>query len=224
MGVLIDDLTSNGVSEPYRMFTSRAEFRLSLRADNADLRLTELGASYGLIGPARLSRFRMMVDLLTHARELSRSLTLTPDAASKHGLSLNRDGIRRSAYELLAHPGMSLARLAKIWPELGSFSPKITELLEIEAQYAVYLERQGASAVLLRKDEERIIPELMDFSALSGLSNELKQKLKARQPRSIAAAQKIDGMTPAAIALILLALRRHSDTKVLADVEIRGAA
>ena len=218
IGVMIDDLTSNGVSEPYRMFTSRAEYRLSLRADNADLRLTPIGAALGLIGPARARKYAELTAKADFARDLTRSVSLTPNEAEKHGLSLNQDGIRRCAYDLLAFPGTNIERLARIWPEFRQFDQKTSELIEVEAQYAVYLERQSASAALLRREEDRIIPQSLDFSSVSGLSNELKQKLALRKPKSIAEAQKIDGMTPAAIALVILELRRWAAS------ELRGAA
>ena len=218
IGVMIDDLTSNGVSEPYRMFTSRAEYRLSLRADNADVRLTPLGEKLGLISPIRAKKFTKLSSDLTEARELIQSVSMTPNEAEKHGLSLNQDGVRRSAFDILSYPDMSVRRLAEIWPELAKIDDKTAENIKIEAQYSVYLERQSANAAILRKEEERIIPEFLDFSNISGLSNELKQKLKARKPRSIAEAQKIDGMTPAGIALIILEIRRWLSS------EVRGAA
>ncbi len=218
IGVMLDDLTSNGVTEPYRMFTSRAEYRLSLRADNADVRLTPLGEKLGLIAAPRLEKFAKLSSLVTQARELTRSLSITPNDAQKRGLSLNQDGVRRSAYDILAYPQMSIKRLTEVWPELMDIDEKTSDSIEIEAQYSVYLDRQHASAMIMRKEEERIIPELLDFSQVSGLSNELKQKLTMRKPRSIAEAQKIDGMTPAGIALILLELRRY------ASFDVRGAA
>jgi tRNA uridine 5-carboxymethylaminomethyl modification enzyme len=218
IGVMIDDLVTNGVTEPYRMFTSRAEYRLSLRADNADARLTPMGSKLGLVGSKRQAVFDKFESELTRARELTLSLTLTPQEASRHGIELNKDGVRRSAYDLLSHPDMSLNRLAQVWPELNTASAKIAERIEVEAQYAVYLDRQNASAAALRREEQRLIPEELDFSTVSGLSNEIRMKLATRKPRSIAEAQRIDGMTPAAIALILLAIKRCDETS------LRGAA
>ncbi len=208
IGVMVDDLTSRGVSEPYRMFTSRAEFRLSLRADNADDRLTPMAERMGLLGKARRERFAARMRDLDAARVLAKSLTITPNAALAHDLHLNQDGIRRSAYDLLAFPEIDLARITKIWPELGEIDGKICDALEIEAQYAIYLERQKADVAAMEREEALLIPPAIDFSGTSGLSNELKQKLKQRKPRSIAEAQRIDGMTPAALALIITQIRR----------------
>jgi tRNA uridine 5-carboxymethylaminomethyl modification enzyme len=146
------------------------------------------------------------------------SLSMTPSEAEAFDLKINKDGQRRSAFDLLAYPDMHLARLAEVWPELGEIDSKTAERLEIEAQYDVYLQRQSASAALLRREEERIIPDGMDFAAISGISNELKQKLAVRKPKSIAEAKKIDGMTPAAMALVLLAIRHRGKS------EMRGAA
>jgi tRNA uridine 5-carboxymethylaminomethyl modification enzyme len=218
IGVMIDDLIHTGVTEPYRMFTSRAEYRLSLRADNADARLTPLGQELGLIGAERSRRYEALKRDLARARELTRSVSLTPQEAAKCGIVLNMDGVRRSAYDLLSYPDMSLRRLSSVWPQFASIDAKVSERLEVEAQYAVYLDRQSASAASLRKEEERSIPPDLDFSHVSGLSNELKSKLADRKPRSIADAQRIDGMTPAAISLILLHIRRS------ASESLRGAA
>ncbi|SDO61882.1 tRNA uridine-5-carboxymethylaminomethyl(34) synthesis enzyme MnmG [Phyllobacterium sp. OV277] len=210
IGVMVDDLTSRGVSEPYRMFTSRAEFRLSLRADNADERLTPMADDLGILGSARRARFEKRTQELDAVRQMAKRLNITPNAAASVNLHLNQDGVRRSAYELLAFPDIDLARLTAIWPELTSVTGRIAEALEIEAQYAVYLERQKADVAAMEREEALLIPKSIDFSAVSGLSNELKQKLQQRQPRSIAEAQRIDGMTPAALALIIAQIRRSS--------------
>lgn len=213
IGVMIDDLVSNGVTEPYRMFTSRAEFRLSLRADNADERLTPIGMTYGLISEQRRLRFGDRNDRLVEARKQAQALSLTPDQAAKHGLVLNRDGVRRTAYDLLAYPDITLERLVKIWPQLGEIGSRTGERLETEARYAVYLDRQQADAVRLKRDEDLRIPEEVQFSDMAGLSNELKDKLARRQPRTLAEAQRIDGMTPAAMAIIMLNLSKASTSK-----------
>jgi tRNA uridine 5-carboxymethylaminomethyl modification enzyme len=218
IGVMIDDLTSNGVSEPYRMFTSRAEFRLSLRADNADARLTPLGEGLGLIGSARAERFGKASGMLAQAKALALSLSLTPNEAQTHGLTLNKDGQRRTAFELLSYSEITIRRLGEIWPVLLQIDKKTANMLEIEAHYDVYLQRQSASAALLRREEERLIPQDIDFAFISGISNELKQKLADRKPKSVAEAQKIDGMTPAAMALVLLSVRQRGRD------ELRGAA
>jgi tRNA uridine 5-carboxymethylaminomethyl modification enzyme len=209
MGVMIDDLTARGVSEPYRMFTSRAEFRLTLRADNADFRLTPLSIELKVAGEVRRERFEQMAERQEAAREKLMSLTVTPDEACAKGLAVNRDGIRRSVYDLLAYPDMSFARAAEIWPELASTHSKTAEAIETEARYAVYLKRQDADINLLRREEALEVPELLSFSDLPGLSNELKQKLRDRKPRNIGEAQRIDGMTPAALALMIARIRDH---------------
>ncbi len=208
IGVMIDDLTSRGVAEPYRMFTSRAEYRLSLRADNADVRLTPIGLAIGSVGTARASRFSGYMQALERTRVQLKELTITPNEAEKAGLHLNKDGQRRSAYELLSHPGQSVAALSKLWPELNSLERGIAEAIEIEAAYAVYMDRQTADIVQARREEERAVPAEFDFTLLSGLSNELKQKLTAVRPKNIAQASRIDGMTPAAISLLLAHLRK----------------
>jgi tRNA uridine 5-carboxymethylaminomethyl modification enzyme len=209
VGVMIDDLTRTGITEPYRMFTSRAEFRLSLRADNADRRLTPLGLSLGIISAERRAVFEASETALSEARARLEAATVTPTEAARHGLSLNQDGRRRSAWQLLSQPEIGLDRLTQIWPELGVIEGTTRERIEIEAGYDVYLERQRRDQERLRRDENRLIPETLDFAALAGLSNELRQKLSDRRPASIAEAERIDGMTPAALAIILVAIRRR---------------
>jgi tRNA uridine 5-carboxymethylaminomethyl modification enzyme len=206
---MVDDLTSRGVTEPYRMFTSRAEYRLSLRADNADVRLTGKAIELGSVGSERATKFGEYMKALDNGRELLRSRNLTPNEANGHGLKLNKDGQRRTAYELLAYPDQSLSALTTIWPELGQLSPKVGEALEIEASYAVYMNRQAADIHATHRDEARVIPQGFDFSGLPGLSNELKLKLTAASPGNLAQASKVDGMTPAALALILALLRKE---------------
>jgi tRNA uridine 5-carboxymethylaminomethyl modification enzyme len=208
IGVMVDDLTSRGVTEPYRMFTSRAEFRLSLRADNADERLTPLAERLGVASAPRLARFRAREEKLNAARALARGVTLTPNEAGRFGLELKLDGVRRSAYDLLSHPDVDIQRLAAIWPELGAIERATAEALETEARYAVYLERQKSEAEQIRREERTEIPQGIDFSGVSGLSNELKQKLSTRRPRTIAEAQRIDGMTPAALGIVIACIRQ----------------
>jgi tRNA uridine 5-carboxymethylaminomethyl modification enzyme len=218
IGVMLDDLVTRGVSEPYRMFTSRAEFRLSLRADNADERLTPLAMNLGIVSEGRTQRFQDVREKLEKAREIAKALTVTPNEAARAGLEVNRDGARRTAYELLTYPGVDVARLAAIWPELKAFDNKTVDALETEARYSVYLDRQKADVAQLRREEMRHIPKDLDFSDVPGLSNELKQKMRDRRPRSIADAQRIEGMTPAALAVIVAHIRHFE------DVDSRGAA
>ena len=208
IGVLIDDLVSRGISEPYRMFTSRAEFRLTLRADNADLRLTPQAIDLGIACSRRVTVFQSKATALARARDLLRVLVLTPTEARRHGLEVNADGVRRSAYDLLSRPEVSLSRLRLIWPELHEIDASIVEPLETEARYAVYLDRQGSDIARVRREEGSPIPAHLDFSSLAGLSKELRQKLAARRPSTIAEAQRIDGMTPAALALLAAQVRQ----------------
>ncbi|MBB3950977.1 tRNA uridine-5-carboxymethylaminomethyl(34) synthesis enzyme MnmG [Aureimonas jatrophae] len=208
LGVMVDDLTRTGVTEPYRMFTSRAEFRLSLRADNADRRLTPMGLEWGLVDARRRAVFGASESRLREARALLESLTVTPAEAARHGLPVNQDGRRRSAWLFLAQPDIGWDRLVAIWPELGAVDAKTRERTAIEAGYDVYLERQRRDEARLRQGEARRIPEGFSFETLKGLSNELRQKLEARRPATLAEAERIDGMTPAALALILVALGR----------------
>lgn len=208
LAVMIDDLVTRGVTEPYRMFTSRAEFRLHLRADNADQRLTPIGVHYGLVGAERESAFGAKMDALNHASALMKSLTITPNEAAKHGLKINADGVRRSAFDLLSYPNIGFDELKNIWPELSQLDDKVVEQVSVDAQYAVYLDRQQADVEAMQRDEKRTIPEWMDYEQLSGLSGEMRQKLNAARPKTIAHAQKIEGITPAAITLILAVIKR----------------
>lgn len=209
IGVMLDDLTSRGVSEPYRMFTSRAEYRLSLRADNADVRLTPLGSALGIVGAERMNRFRDWQEAMDRVREQLRALKLSPNEAASHGLRINQDGVRRSAYDLLAYPDIDYERLSAIWPEtLGIASPRVRDAVEIEAGYAVYMNRQESDIAEARREEDRRIPAEFDFTALPGLSIELRQKLSSARPANLAQAARVDGMTPAALTLLLAHLKR----------------
>lgn len=207
IGVMADDLTSRGVTEPYRMFTSRAEFRLSLRADNADERLTPLALRLGIASDERRKRFLGRQSGIDRARDLLKSVSLTPSEARRYGLMLNLDGVRRSGYDLLASDDFSVERLAGVWPELAQIDPSSAAQVETEARYAVYLDRQRIESEAIRSDENRPIPSEMDFSSIPGLSNELRQRLSLRRPRTIADAQRMEGMTPAALALIVSRLK-----------------
>ncbi len=210
IGVMVDDLTSRGVSEPYRMFTSRAEFRLSLRADNADQRLTPLADQLGILGSERREKFAARQDALSAARDLTKELTITPNQASRYELHLNQDGARRSAYDLLSYPDIDLQKLQAIWPELNTIDSITREALEIEAQYSVYMDRQQSDIAVMEREERLFVPASLDFDAISGLSNELKFKLKQRMPETIAEAQRVEGITPAALALLITHIKKHS--------------
>ncbi|MDR3493683.1 MAG: tRNA uridine-5-carboxymethylaminomethyl(34) synthesis enzyme MnmG [Ancalomicrobiaceae bacterium] len=209
LGVMVDDLVTRGVSEPYRMFTSRAEYRLTLRADNADQRLTERGRVLGLVGEARAKAFAEKLDRLEAARALVRSLSITPSEALRHDIQVNRDGVKRSAFDLLAYPDVDVARLLAIWPELGALGPDVRAQLEIDAKYAVYLDRQNQDIEILKRDDGVGIPADLDYGQLSGLSNELRSKLETVRPATIGQADRIEGMTPAALTLILGVLKRQ---------------
>jgi tRNA uridine 5-carboxymethylaminomethyl modification enzyme len=213
LGVMIDDLVTRGITEPYRMFTSRAEYRLALRADNADQRLTGKGIAIGCVGAVRREQFCSKMTSLNSARELANKMTITPNEAARHGIELNRDGQRRSAFELLSYPTLGIAEVARIWPQFAALEPKIAEQLEIDAKYAVYLDRQAADIAAYRRDETFELPEDLDFSALPGLSHEVRQKLAAHKPRTIGQAGRLDGMTPAALTLLVAHVRRNSRSR-----------
>ena len=209
LGVMIDDLITRGITEPYRMFTSRAEYRLTLRCDNADQRLTPLGLSLGLIGSERAVIFADKMQRLDVARAQVGALTLSPTEAIRHGLQVNRDGVRRSAFDLLAYPEVTIGRLADIWSELSQISPDISEQIEIDAKYAVYLDRQSVDIAAVRRDDGLKIPSDFDYVTLSGLSNEMRHKLEMIRPATIGQASRIEGVTPAALTLVLGTIRRE---------------
>ena len=213
IGVMIDDLVTRGVSEPYRMFTSRAEFRLSLRADNADQRLTGIGIKCGLVGEKRQNIFNKKIHALDKAKALLSSYSITPTQAKKAGISIKQDGIRRSAMELLSFKDVDFNKLEHIWPGFPDFNQEVRDQLEKDAIYINYIERQSAAVNAMRKDEKLSIPENLNYSDISGLSNELKQKLIHSRPASLAQAGRIEGMTPAGLALILTSIRRYDAKK-----------
>ncbi|MCU0831532.1 MAG: tRNA uridine-5-carboxymethylaminomethyl(34) synthesis enzyme MnmG [Rhizobiaceae bacterium] len=217
VGVMLDDLTSRGVTEPYRMFTSRAEYRLSLRADNADDRLTPLATGWGLVTSDRRRRFEARACEIAQLTAALKSVSLTPNEAAAHGLHLNKDGVRRSAFDLLAYPEIDFARIAAIWPGIGDVPPKVAERVSHDAQYAVFMERQNADIARLKRDEQVLIPDWLDVSGLPGLSRELQIKLSSAQPKSLAQAERIEGMTPAALALIVAHIRLGSHSAARAD-------
>ncbi|MDH3737870.1 MAG: tRNA uridine-5-carboxymethylaminomethyl(34) synthesis enzyme MnmG, partial [Alphaproteobacteria bacterium] len=209
IGVMIDDLVTRGADEPYRMFTSRAEYRLLLRADNADERLTPLGISLGCVGPERRAAFARKSAALADARELANSLTATPNALQKQGLSINQDGVRRSAFELLAYPEIKVADLYDVWPELETVPGNLAERLEIEALYSGYVERQEADVAAFRRDESLALPEELDYSRIGGLSREVQDKLSKARPQTLGQAGRMPGMTPAALVALLRHVRRR---------------
>jgi tRNA uridine 5-carboxymethylaminomethyl modification enzyme len=219
LGVMIDDLVTRGVTEPYRMFTSRAEYRLTLRADNADQRLTDKGIALGCVGAERAQAHRTKIAALEAARAMARSLSLTPSEAERHGLALRKDGQRRSAFDLLSYPDIGIADLARIWPRFGELDRRIAEQIEIDAKYEVYLSRQAADVESYRRDESLVLPDDIDYATLPGLSNEVRHKLQTHRPRTIGQAGRIDGVTPAALTLLVAHLRRGKSRGA-----IRGAA
>jgi tRNA uridine 5-carboxymethylaminomethyl modification enzyme len=209
LGVMIDDLVTRGITEPYRMFTSRAEYRLTLRADNADQRLTGKGIATGCVGQERQARFAQKMSALEQARTRANALSVTPKQAAAYDVRLNQDGKRRTAFELLSYPDIDVSDIARIWPEFAGVPAKIAEQLEIDAKYAVYLDRQSADIESYRKDEGFELPEGLDYAALQGLSNEIRQKLQTHKPRTIGQAGRIDGITPAALTLLVAHVRQQ---------------
>ena len=212
IGVLIDDLITRGVTEPYRMFTSRAEYRLALRADNADQRLTEKGIAAGCVGPDRAAMFHVKHLALSESRKRLQTLSLTPAKAREAGWNVNQDGRVRTAWEYLGYRDISLATLAKVWPELSEIDPAIASQLEIEALYSGYIERQAGDVEALRRDEALRIPESIDYAAIGGLSNEVRQKLEAIRPATLGQASRIEGVTPGALTALLGHVKRRRKT------------
>ena len=208
IGVLIDDLVTKGVSEPYRMLTSRAEYRLRLRADNADQRLTHKGMETGCVGAERAGLFETKLGAIQHGRALAMKLGDTPNALQKAGIKVNQDGVWRSAYDLLGYRTVSWDALAALWPDLGALEPAVAEQVQIDAQYAGYIERQEVDVAAYRRDEALEIPSGFDYAAISGLSNEVREKFIKVAPRTIGQAARIDGVTPAAVILLLRYVRR----------------
>ena len=203
IAVMIDDLVTRGTAEPYRMFTSRAEYRLSLRADNPDLRLTRKGMAVGCVGAERGAAFAAKATALDAARDLVDGLRISPNQLQKHGFSINLDGVVRSARDLLAHPGIDLARLSALWPQLAGLRPDVAEQIEVEALYASYLARQAADVVAFRRDEGLALAANLDYRAIGGLSNEMREKFETVRPATLGAAGRIAGVTPAALTALL---------------------
>jgi tRNA uridine 5-carboxymethylaminomethyl modification enzyme len=213
LGVMIDDLVSKGVTEPYRMFTSRAEFRLRLRADNADQRLTPLGIEIGCVGSVRSRSYLNKNNELEQIAKVLSQKTLTPSEAERNGIEINKDGRRRTAFELLSYPDMSFRRLAEIWPELASVDPVAAAQIEIDARYDSYVRRQEIDVAALRKDEAIVIPASFDYATLPSLKSELRHKLDQHRPSTLAQAGRIEGMTPAALMLVLAAVKKQTARK-----------
>lgn len=213
VGVMIDDLITRGVSEPYRMFTSRAEFRLKLRADNADQRLTAAGIALGCVGRQRQAHFEAKAKALGDGFDLLNQLSMTPTEAARHGLTVNRDGRRRTAFELLSFPDISLDRLIAVWPRIGGLEPRIASQLEVDARYAAYLRRQDEDVAQLKRDEAIRIPSDFDYSGIPSLSAEVRQKLVQHRPATLAQAGRIEGVTPAALLTLLARLKTRRDRK-----------
>ncbi|MCB9992496.1 MAG: tRNA uridine-5-carboxymethylaminomethyl(34) synthesis enzyme MnmG [Hyphomicrobiaceae bacterium] len=216
LGVMIDDLIHRGVTEPYRMFTSRAEFRLHLRVDNADQRLTPMAIELGLVSDERRRVFEARQDALGRGRDLLDRLQVTPNAARSQNVVLNLDGKRRSAFELLSYPDIDLQDVSALFPEVAEIEGEILEQLAVDARYSVYLDRQQADMDAVRRDETRQIPDTLDYRDISGLSGELTEKLDRLRPQTLAHASRIEGMTPAALVLIGSALRRRDKLRASA--------
>jgi tRNA uridine 5-carboxymethylaminomethyl modification enzyme len=210
IGVMIDDLITRGTTEPYRMFTSRAEYRLTLRADNADQRLTQMGVEIGCVGSERAEVFAEKMRTLTETRKLASSLKATPNKLAEYGLKINADGIRRSALELLSYPDIGIEQLKVVWPELSATSFEVAEQLEIEGKYSGYVERQEVDIRAFRKDENLALPADLDVDAIGSLSAEIRQKLRQIKPESLGAAARIPGMTPAGLIALLRFVKRQS--------------
>ena len=208
--MLIDDLVSLGVTEPYRMFTSRAEYRLWLRADNADQRLTPRAVAIGCVGARRAQMFHVKQQALAEARATAARLKISPSALARHGIAINQDGVARSALELLAYPDIGWDRLVGLWPELAPIRPDIAEQLTIDGRYNGYLARQRRDIAAYRSDEALILPADLDYGAVGSLSNEVRQKLQAHKPATLGQAARISGVTPAALIALLKYVRRQA--------------
>jgi tRNA uridine 5-carboxymethylaminomethyl modification enzyme len=209
IGVMIDDLITRGVTEPYRMFTSRAEYRLMLRADNADQRLTPLGQEIGAVGAVRAKAFADKLSVLAEADELAGSLSATPNALSKHGLKVSGDGVRRSVADLLAYPNIQFEDLVPVWPQLADLPNFAREHLETEALYKGYIERQARDVEAFRRDEGLRLPEALDYAKIGGVSNEVREKLQSVRPATLGQAARIEGVTPGALTALLAYVKRY---------------
>jgi tRNA uridine 5-carboxymethylaminomethyl modification enzyme len=210
IGVMIDDLVTKGVSEPYRMFTSRAEYRLSLRADNADTRLTQVGIDIGLVQNSRTEVYTKKINKINELSNILKSLKISPNEAKKFNIKIAKDGVKRPAFDILSREGVTFNKLRSIWNEIPKATRKEEEQIEISAHYSGYLEKQEADIIAFRKDENLIIPENIDYTKLSGLSNEVKSKFKLIRPKTLGQALRIDGVTPAAAYILLSHVKKKS--------------
>jgi len=210
IGVMIDDLVTKGVAEPYRMFTSRAEYRLSLRADNADTRLTQLGINIGCVQAKRMEIYTKKVNKINELNNTLKSLKISPNEAGKFDIKIAKDGVKRSAFDILSREGVTFNKLRSIWSKIPNASREEEEQIEISAHYSGYLEKQEADILAFRKDENLIIPKDIDYSKLSGLSNEVKSKFRLIRPKTLGQALRIDGITPAAVYILLSHVKKGS--------------
>ena len=213
IGVMIDDLITKGVTEPYRMFTSRAEYRLSLRADNADTRLTQVGIEIGLVQNSRTEVYTKKINKINELNNSLKSLKISPNRAEKFNIKIAKDGVERSAFDILSRDGVTFDKLRSIWNKIPKATSKEEEQIEISAHYSGYLDKQEADIIAFRKDENLIIPENIDFDKLSGLSNEVKSKFKIIRPKTLGQALRIDGITPAAVYILLSYVKRRNRSK-----------